>query len=803
MIEQRNLYQIFVNTSTKVLCLRNIQPELQVIQLKSIVELRTGIPAEQQDLLLSGTILSDNSRIAEAGLRDRHVVRLVLKSKEINSILDMVLRGDLAGILNTGGVQMIDLTEANDNEERQRLVKWNNIAMQRAFIAVTVACTQGMLELVVSLLKLSAFSVNQVTGCGRSALHFAAARGSVGCVCVLLDNNIDPRIQDNDGKTAQDLAADNGHNESHLPNVIQLKTRSLHQNSGEDCKLQALDDRGNYSSAAIDRNETHTDGHINEASVHDINVERTEKSERGTQTFIGDKTERNELATMFYLVDKYGYIVSDGNFLQGKDSSFGGDKSWKINMRRNRRSNYVMQTKMDTRQIGPGLNHPGTKLEEKAGEREDFAKEMSNERNNDQQKSKEKDEESIDEFREKVIGQSGEKSECEKKMQVQLIDPMQQERLKIETGQANGQSLQTTDGRQLNAEAQEISQVGDDGKSGCSTTLIVEDAGLDSAASRDGGGNAVDIKRLIGRVVIGNSGRRDGNGDARTSFEQWLERKSREKRERVTEGNSAEQSEKKREINEQAFKKWLELKKASYSKTKSASGYRPGSVDKNSNYNNSNDNRSLRSSGMSFESWMTKKNQDKPRSRSLPAATTSVSTTHAVINRSYSSGRSYEEWIKTKRKSEILQEKQNDSANGNEVNKRTSGLTFETWIATKKELSQIERVREATESMQREYQKKMKYEKKLKDPRIKTFEEWEIEKKYEQRLQKTKQKKDRRLYENGKVKYEEDAKLVYSMWLMDKHLREIEFEEEQREKARKEWEKKMKNKKSLKRANTR
>ncbi len=161
MKEPRASYQIFVNTPTKVLCLQNIQPESAIIHLKSIAEMKTGIPVEQQELLLGGALLPDHSRINETQLRDKNVVRMAFKLKETKDLIEMVLRDDLAGILNIG-VQLIDLAEANNDDERQRLLKWNQLATQRAFVAVCVACANGMLDLVVNLIKMSAFMANQV-----------------------------------------------------------------------------------------------------------------------------------------------------------------------------------------------------------------------------------------------------------------------------------------------------------------------------------------------------------------------------------------------------------------------------------------------------------------------------------------------------------------------------------------------------------------------------------------------------------------------------------------------------------------
>ncbi len=305
-----------------------------------------------------------------------------------------------------------------------------------------------------------------------------------------------------------------------------------------------------------------------------------------------------------------------------------------------------------------------------------------------------------------------------------------------------------------------------------------------SRASLNGRGS---INSVYGRIGVGFGGRR--NDDARASFEQWLERKSREKKVNSNEETSGtlNHREKRKEVNEQAFRKWLQLKKTRY-RARSASAVRPSGGEGNNDKASRN--------GISFECWMTKKQKDKPRSLSLP-----VANTHTVVSRAYSSGITHEEWVQSKRKQdvELLQNTPRDGIR-NDGKKRLNGMTYENWVETKQQLTQIEKVRQATQVMQIQYEKDIANQKKLKNPKIKTFEEWEISKKYEERLQRLKEKKERR-NNDRKVKFEEDANLVFNMWLLNKHMYEMQVEEDQIEEARQMWEKKKK--KGLMRVNTR
>jgi ankyrin repeat protein len=66
--------------------------------------------------------------------------------------------------------------------------------------------------------------VNDQDRFGRSALMDAAFKGQVKTVKFLLANGANPRLKDDDGKTAWDLAKENGHTEI-LP-LLEVGTRS-------------------------------------------------------------------------------------------------------------------------------------------------------------------------------------------------------------------------------------------------------------------------------------------------------------------------------------------------------------------------------------------------------------------------------------------------------------------------------------------------------------------------------------------------------------------------------------------------
>lgn len=155
------VYDIFVNTPSSVYSLQQIPVETTIYRLKSIIELRTGIPAEHQLLNLSGTALFDEFTLVDAGIRKGSVVRMLFATKVAEKLFDLANKDDISGLLNVG-IQMIELSEASNVEEEKKLKAWNRNVMQRSFLAVCVACFNGSMQLLANLLKISAFDANQV-----------------------------------------------------------------------------------------------------------------------------------------------------------------------------------------------------------------------------------------------------------------------------------------------------------------------------------------------------------------------------------------------------------------------------------------------------------------------------------------------------------------------------------------------------------------------------------------------------------------------------------------------------------------
>lgn len=152
---------LFIHTPHNVYTLKQTFTGLSISQLKSTIELRTGIPKEHQILQFGSKALSDECLIEETGVKSGSVIRLLFATKIAERIFALANDGDYEGLLRAG-VQMIADNEGSTANEQRRLQDWNRNVAQRAFIAVCAASFNGNIQLLANLIKCSAFKINQV-----------------------------------------------------------------------------------------------------------------------------------------------------------------------------------------------------------------------------------------------------------------------------------------------------------------------------------------------------------------------------------------------------------------------------------------------------------------------------------------------------------------------------------------------------------------------------------------------------------------------------------------------------------------
>lgn len=199
-------FQLFISLPTDDVCtLRGLTDETRVYQLKSRIELKTGIPGDVQHLYFMNKELFDNLKLEDVKLKAGCIVRVKLESSWA-SLFDACWRGDLYEVFQNG-VQFLDEKAFNG----YNIPLWNRIVIQRATHALFIASHRGFLGLIIELLNQSAADINGKTRFGRTCLHVAAYQGFVGCVSLLLSEGALCNQIDYNGKTALALASENGH----------------------------------------------------------------------------------------------------------------------------------------------------------------------------------------------------------------------------------------------------------------------------------------------------------------------------------------------------------------------------------------------------------------------------------------------------------------------------------------------------------------------------------------------------------------------------------------------------------------
>ena len=203
---EKSHFQLFVALPTDDVCtVKDLSVGSFVYQLKSKVELKTGIPGDILHLYFMNAEMVNETTLAQCKLKHGCIVRIKLEANWIG-LFEACWRGDIYDVFQNG-VQYLD----NQEFSGYNIALWNRLVVQRATLALFIACHRGYLGLILELLNHGAADMNGKSLFGRTALHVAAYQGFVGCVSLLLSEGAIVNQLDADGKSPLVLAQDNGH----------------------------------------------------------------------------------------------------------------------------------------------------------------------------------------------------------------------------------------------------------------------------------------------------------------------------------------------------------------------------------------------------------------------------------------------------------------------------------------------------------------------------------------------------------------------------------------------------------------
>ena len=213
--------RLFVHTPTDdIVSFPQIRTDATIGELKSQLELKTGILAELQSLYMNNTRLEDTKTLRDKRLKNGAVLRIKIKERSLQQIYLAASKGNTSEVF-TLGVEYIEddddssnpttgdesdycktkIQNANHNNTIIDQVKaWNTFVPLRAFQALFAACFAGHLPVISRLLENAAANISMVTKNRHSLLHVSAFNGHLNVVSFLLSKGADSKLLDLEGK---------------------------------------------------------------------------------------------------------------------------------------------------------------------------------------------------------------------------------------------------------------------------------------------------------------------------------------------------------------------------------------------------------------------------------------------------------------------------------------------------------------------------------------------------------------------------------------------------------------------------
>lgn len=269
------------------------------------------------------------------------------------------------------------------------------------------------------------------------------------------------------------------------------------------------------------------------------------------------------------------------------------------------------------------------------------------------------------------------------------------------------------------------------------------------------------------------------------SYESWLERKRAQvKANSSSVPTTPARSHLGKSLDTETFKKWVAGKK--HIKLRESSEPEEATSKKSS-----------LKAGLTFERWLESKKGEKPRTGyEMIAESFYASNSDASKRQIPTSGKRFDEWLEEKRRLQNGIKKTGsegcDCAEETKANLNRHGKRFEEWLKDKLKQKQIEEIHRLTTQKEEDKRREMEQYRKYLDPHCLTFEEWLEVKRQDKLLEQIRIQNNQKENQFTPEERQEDAKLVFNVWMTMKQAQELQDEEHKYCKMKAKWEEKKK-----------
>ena len=184
--------------------------------------------------------------------------------------------------------------------------------------------------------------------------------------------------------------------------------------------------------------------------------------------------------------------------------------------------------------------------------------------------------------------------------------------------------------------------------------------------------------------------------------------------------------------------------------------------------------------GLTFEQWRESKKGVKSRS-----VHEMIGESNEVQRHVPTSGKGFDEWLEEKRRLHSARTSENNEASKPILGR--FGKCFEEWLNDKLKQKQIEEIHKLTTKKQEDKKREKEQLKKYLNPHCMTFEEWIVVKRQGKLFERLRAQSDQKDEHFTPEKRQEDANLVFNVWMTMKQAQELQDEEHKYYEMKAKW----------------